>query len=84
MLKPVPSSCRLYTGCRLNSKQVTFRLVLREFIALSFDSIFRYLSMRLQRFAYAHLLGTHLTFSLNAFSTVAHHHASLTQQHWAV
>ena len=31
--------------------------------------------MRHQRFACAHLSDTHLTFSTNAFSTVAHYHA---------
>jgi len=41
VLKPIPSSCHLYTDYRLNSKQVSFRLVLRKTIALSFDSILR-------------------------------------------
>src|ERR1035441_8791139 len=36
--KPVSSSCRLYTGCRQDRKQVPSRLILEHFHAPSFDS----------------------------------------------
>ncbi len=43
-----------------------------------------YLSTRHQRFAFAHLLDTHLTRSARAFSPLAHHHAFWTQQQGVV
>jgi hypothetical protein len=74
MPKPISSWCRLYTGCRLSSKQVAFRLVLGISNAPSFDSVLVF-SMSNQRFAFAHLLDTYLTPLPDAFSRVAHHHA---------
>jgi hypothetical protein len=39
VLKPILSSCRLYTGCHLSSKQVALRLFLEISGASSFDSV---------------------------------------------
>jgi hypothetical protein len=38
VLKPVASSCHLYTGCRLDSKQESSRLILERILSPSFDS----------------------------------------------
>jgi len=39
--KPVLSSCRLYTDCRLDRKQVSSRLILEPMVISSFGSILR-------------------------------------------
>ena len=83
VLKPISSSCRLYTGCRLSSKQVALRLIRGAARAPRFDSV-SFLSMSHWRFAFAHLLDTYLPPSRNGFSRVAHHHAFWTQQHAVV
>jgi len=72
--KPVSSSCRLYTGRRLSSKQVALRLIPGESCAPGFDSIW-ILSMSNQRFACAHLLDTYRTTLQVAIRRVAHYHA---------
>jgi len=77
------SSCRLYTDCRLNSKQVAFRLVLREEIALSFDSI--YVTNDASSTVRLRSSSQHPPdILINAFSPVAHYQHSLRQQHWLV
>ena len=44
--KPVLSSCRLYTGCHRDRKQVSSRLILEHRLDSSFDSAFNGLTMR--------------------------------------
>ena len=58
--KPELSSCRLYTGCRLVSSQITSKLFPQDNGARGFDSV-RGLSMPSRRFACAHLLNSYLT-----------------------
>ena len=74
MQKPVSNSCRLYTGCHLSNKQVALRLILGDFSAPSFDSVW-VLSMSNQRFACAHLFETYLPSLQDDFSRIAHYHA---------
>jgi len=72
-LKPVPCSRRLYAGHRLDSKQVSSRLIpghpvplvlmTVRFFRHVFDGSFSFVS-----------IGTHLTNSLFAFSRNAHYH----------
>jgi hypothetical protein len=66
-LAPEPGSCRLYAGCRLDSKQVPPRLVPSR-SAFSVSASLVSLSTRLQRFALARLPGSHLALSWSAFS----------------
>jgi hypothetical protein len=44
--KPVLSSCRLYTGCHRDRKQVSSRFILEQWHDSSFDSAFNELTMR--------------------------------------
>jgi hypothetical protein len=81
--KPISSSCRLYTDCRLSSKQVALRLIRGTARAPRFDSVW-FLSMSHRRFAFAHLLDTYLPPLSDDVSRVAHHHAFWTQQHAVV
>ena len=59
MQKPRPSSCHLYAGGRLGSKQVSPKLVQNQTQELSFDLVFT-VSTPHQWFAGTHLLGPHL------------------------
>ncbi len=59
--KPVSSSCRLYTGCRQDRKQVPSWLILEHLHGSSFDSVLGNFRCVIGRFAFAHLLDTHLT-----------------------
>ena len=60
MQKPRPSSCHLYAGGRLGSKQVSPELILETCKHPSFDAV-PDISTPHQWFAYAHLLDPHLT-----------------------
>ena len=60
VLKPVTKSCRLYTGCRLPRNQVPYKLIPELLGVSGFDNKLG-ISIRHRRFAFAHLLVTHLT-----------------------
>ena len=77
------SSCRLNTGCRVDRKQVTSTLFRAPPTCARFDSFWKTFRspwasaqrLRLQRFAFAHLLIAHLTAQVRLFP-IAHHHTS--------
>jgi len=81
MQKPRPSSCHLYAGGRLGSKQVSPKLILNQTKKLSFDLVFT-VSTPHQWFACTHLLDPYLPRSFavtfpSTLTTMAFDHSSL-------
>jgi hypothetical protein len=73
--KPVLRSCRLYTDCRRDRKQVSSRLILELRDGPSFDSVLKLFTMR-HRTVHFRSSSQYVPAILkNDFSTVAHYHA---------
>lgn len=58
---PVSSSCRLYTGCHLGSKQISPRLIPQTSNLRGFGNTSQVHDASSVRFTFVHLLDTHMT-----------------------